>query len=274
MDNRPIGILDSGVGGLTGLKALRAFLPDENVVYFADSGRMPYGGRPRGQIQSMTRQGLEFLNGFDVKAILVACGTISSNAEALLHEWPVPAVGVLYPPVERIRREAGSGKIAVIATEASVRSGRYRQELEKSCSGREILEIACPDFAPLIESGHINAGDPLLQDAVERYLHPLRKEHVSMVLLGCTHYGIIGEVIQDYLGPETRLVSAAESGAAALCSGLLKQKQTGGSGETRFFTSGDPAAFAATAAILLGSETGEICVEGVAPPATPVAEDR
>lgn len=269
MDNRPIGIFDSGLGGLTGLKALRQFLPDENIVYFADSGRLPYGEKTREQLRGMAKQNLSFLSGFGVKAILIACGTLSSNAGDILASWPIPAVGVLTSSADWMSRLDGSGPVAVIATAASIRSGGYQRALEAACPGREVLGIACPDFVPLIESGHIDADDPLLQDAVCRYLQPVREAHADALLLGCTHYGIIEKAIREFLGPETVLVSAAESGAAWLCSMLLKQKQTGGQGDIRYFTSGDPAVFSRAAALFLGEEAGEVCAEAVAPQPIP-----
>ena len=108
MDNRPIGIFDSGLGGLTGLKALRELLPEENIIYFADSGRLPYGEKTRAQLRCMAEQNLRFLSGFGVKAILVACGTMSSNAADILEAWPVPAVGVLSSSADWMRRLPGN----------------------------------------------------------------------------------------------------------------------------------------------------------------------
>ena len=269
MDNRPIGIFDSGLGGLTGLKALRRFLPEENIVYFADSGRVPYGEKTRVQLRGMARQNLSFLSGFGVKAILIACGTLSSNAGDILAEWPVPAVGVLSSSADWMSRLEGDSPVAVIATAASISSGAYQRALEAACPGRRVLGIPCPDFVPLIESGHTDASDPLVQDAVRRYLQPAREADAGVLLLGCTHYGIIEDAITDFLGPEVTLVSAAESGAAALCSQLLKRKMTGGSGNIRYYTSGDPEVFAEAASLFLGCREEEIHAEAVPPQPIP-----
>jgi glutamate racemase len=269
MDNRPIGIFDSGLGGLTGLKALRQFLPDENIVYFADSGRLPYGDKTREQLRGMAKQNLSFLSGFGVKAILIACGTLSSNAGDILDECSVPAVGVLKSSADWVSRMEGDSPVAVIATAASISSGAYQRALEAACPGRRILGIPCPDFVPLIESGHTDASDPLVRDAVQRYLEPAREADAGALLLGCTHYGIIEKAITDYLGPEVTLVSAAESGAAALCSLLLKQRRTGGEGDIRYYTSGDPAVFAGAAAMFLGCSEEEIHAEAVPPQPIP-----
>ena len=271
MDSRPIGIFDSGLGGLTALRALRRFLPEENIVYFADSGRMPYGEKSRDQLRCMAEQNFAFISSFGVKAILVACGTMSSTCGDLLDAWPIPAVGVLHSSADWMRRLEGDGPIAVIATEASIRSGSYQKTLKTACPGREIVAVPCPDFVPLIESGHIDPEDKLLRDAVERYLLPVREAKAEALLLGCTHYGIIETAVGNFLGPEVRLVSAAESGAAALCSQLLKGKQTGGSGRTAYYTSGKAEDFSEAAALFLGCGKEEIRAEAIPP--QPIPED-
>ena len=269
MDNRPIGVFDSGLGGLNGLRALRRFLPDENIVYFADSGRLPYGAKSRPQLREMAKQDLRFLSSFGVKAILIACGTLSSNAGDILSAWPVPTVGVLSSSADWMRRLEGTGPVAVIATEASIRSSGYQRALQEACPRREVVAVPCPDFVPLIESGHSLPEDPVVQDAVRRYLQPVRDAGAEVLLLGCTHYDIIAGAISRFLGPEVTLVSAAESGAAALCSGLLKENLTGGTGQTRFFTSGDPASFSAAAALFLGCDARKVPVEAVPPEPVP-----
>ena len=269
MDNRPIGVFDSGLGGLNGLRALRRFLPEENIVYFADSGRLPYGSKTRSQLRGMAKQDLDFLSSFGVKAILIACGTLSSNAGDILADWPIPTVGVLSSSADWMRRMDGAGPIAVIATEASIRSGSYQRALGEACPGREVLAIPCPDFVPLIESGHCSPDDPLVWDAVSRYLRPALDAGAKALLLGCTHYDLIGKAISRFLGPDITLVSAAESGAAALCSLLIKQKQTGGRAETRFFTSGDCQGFSAAAALFLGCDASGIPAEYIPPESIP-----
>ena len=272
MDNRPIGIFDSGLGGLTGLKALRELLPEENIIYFADSGRLPYGEKTRAQLRCMAERNLRFLSGFGVKAILVACGTMSSNAADILEAWPVPAVGVLSSSADWMRRLPGNSPVAVIATEASIRSGGYQQALQKACPGRDVISVGCPDFVPLIESGHVAAEDPLLRDAVQRYLQPVKDAGAGALLLGCTHYGIIGEALSNFLGPEVTLVSAAESGAASLCAMLLKNRMTGGRGEIRYFTSGSPVAFNRAASLFLGEDAGTVTGQAISPWPIPEGE--
>ncbi len=271
MDNRPIGVFDSGLGGLTALRALRDYLPDENIVYFADTGRMPYGDKTRSQLRRMAEEDLRFLSSFDVKAILIACGTLSSNAGDILDAWPIPTTGVLHSSAEWMRRLESPGPIAVIATEASIRSGSYRRVLQTALPDTEILSIACPEFVPLIESGHTTPDDPLLQAAVRCALSAVREKGARSLLLGCTHYGIIEDAIRQFIGPETAIASVAESGAAALCAGLLKRGQTGGNGSVRFFTSGDAAAFSEMASRFLQCDPTAVPAEKVE--ANPVPAD-
>ena len=273
MDHRPIGIFDSGLGGLNGLRALRSFLPDENVVYFADSGRLPYGAKSRAQLRVMAQQDLDFLSSFGVKASLVACGTLSSNAGDLLEAWHIPAFGVLTASAEHIRRLDINGPVAVAATAASIRSGGYQAAIQARCPGSTVLGIPCPDFVPLIESGHLSPDDPLLRDAVARYLQPAKDAGASILVLGCTHYGLIEATITAFLGPDVRLISAAESGAIALCSHLLKTGKTGGSGETKFYTSGDMVTFARAAGFFLGRDARELAVEAIPPQPVPDFND-
>ena len=161
----------------------------------------------------------------------------------------MPAFGVLKAGVAGMTKIPGTGPLGVIATEASIRSGAFAAALRAACPGREIRAVACPDFVPLIESGH-GSGDPAVREAVARYCAPLKG--ADAVLLGCTHYGIIGEAIAAYLGEKTALVSAAYCGAAVAAQHLIVNGLTGGRGEERFFVSGDPAAFTRAASTFLG----------------------
>ena len=249
MDNRAVGIFDSGLGGLTALKALQELLPEENILYFGDTGRLPSGEKSREQLRRMAVQDLDLIASYDVKAIIVACGTLSSNAADILERYPIPSFGVLKAGVAGMRKVPGNGPLGVIATAASIRSGAFEKALRESCPGREILPVPCPDFVPLIESGH-GSEDAAIRDAVARYCAPLRE--ADAVLLGCTHYGIIEGALSGYLGQRTALVSAAYCGAAQVAQYLIVNGMTGGSGEERFLVSGDPDAFGSAASTLLG----------------------
>ena len=245
MDTRPIGVYDSGVGGLTGLRALMRLLPGEDFVYFSDSGRMPYGPRPIAELRRIAVQDMDFLARFDVKAILAACGTISSAAREEIAAYPIPAFGVLTPALDAMAAVPGEGPLAILATAASIASGAFTGALREKCGGaREIVGLACPEFAPTIEAGHIRADDPVVQDCVARALEPVRGRKFDAVLLGCTHYGFIEDAIRAYLGADVPLLSAADCGAKALRDYLVQNDLTGGERcARRFFVSGDVPAF-------------------------------
>lgn len=263
MDNRPIGIYDSGFGGLTALKRLRQLMPDENMIYFADSGRMPYGGRSDEQLCSFAKQDQDFLAGFDVKIIIAACGTISSAAEPVLKSYPIPVVGVLEPGIRRLASLEGDGPLGIIATEASIRTGKFKALLHKLAPEREIIDIPCPKFAPLIEHGHSARGDEELECAVAEYLAPMKGIGLAGLGLCCTHYGIISESIHAFLGEELPLVAASESAAEEVCGYLRREGLEGGGGKLKLYTSGNAEELRAFASALL--EERELDIEALPP---------
>ncbi len=254
MDDRPIGIFDSGFGGLTAVRALRAICPEENIVFFADNGRAPYGGRPREQLRYMAHQNLAVAASCGAKLIFAACGTLSSNAADILAAYPVRAFGVLDAAVAEIAREESSAPIGVIATEATIRSGAFERALRAACPGREVYSAACPAFVPLIESGRVSRDDPKLQRAVEYYLQPLKEHGVRTLLLGCTHYGLIEDALLDYLGNQVRPVDASACAAAFILQYLEKNEMRGGEGSLLCLTSGEKERFEALAPLFLGQK--------------------
>lgn len=248
MDNRPIGVFDSGFGGLTAVRELIRLMPGENIVYYADSARVPYGSRPVWELRQMAVEALDFFRDYDAKAILVACGTISSNAGDILAGYDIPSFGVIDPAVEAV----GSGVVGVIATEASIRSGVFERKLKALAPDRPVVTAACPDFAPLIEAGHFTADDEAIVSAVEKYLAPIKAAGVSSLILGCTHYGLIAPLLADYLGEGVQLVSASECAARRLRDYIVQNGLTGGTGQRQYVTSGDPASFTRLAGVFLG----------------------
>ena len=251
MDNRPVGVFDSGLGGLTAVRELRRILPDENIIYFGDTGRMPYGGRPREQMRKIARQNIAFAESFGVKVILAACGTISSNAADILAANTTRTVGVLAPGAEMLA-ETGKKTLGVIATKTSIESGAFQTEISRRAPDAEVTALACPEFVPMIESGHYLPSDPVVRDAVARSLEPLKG--VGALLLGCTHYGLISDAISAYLGSDVRLVSAAECAAIEMRDRLVSTGMTGGEGRTRYLTSGSAEDFSAVASVILGAD--------------------
>ena len=250
MDPRPIGVFDSGLGGLTALLELRRLMPEENIVYFGDTGRLPYGEKTLAQLRVMAGQDLRLIAQQGVKAILVACGTLSSNTPEQLDAFPIPCTGVLRPSIRAMAEAPGDGALGILATPATIRSGAFARALREACPGREIVPVPCPRLVPLIEAGHTGAEDPLLLEAAEEYTAPLR--NASAVLLGCTHYGIVERALRRFLPEDAALVSAAACGAKAVAELLDREGLRGGSGEETYLVSGDPETFAASASLLLG----------------------
>ena len=255
MRNRPIGIFDSGFGGLTALKRLRELMPEEDIVYFADSGRMPYGGRSTAELRCIARQNMDFLKSFDAKLAIAACGTLSSVAEDVLTAQSLPFIGVMRPGIQRLSQLSGEGPLGIIATAASINSGRFKAELKRLCPDREVIDIACPKFVPLIEG----AADSLsIDEAVAEHLAPMQGKDLAGLLLGCTHYGIIGENIRRFLGESLPLVAASESAAEDAADYIEREKMQGGSGRLRLFTSGNADEFYAFASAFLGTSDFEL----------------
>lgn len=251
MDNRPIGFFDSGLGGLTAVRALRRILPDENIIYFGDTARMPYGPRPERQLRVMARQDLDFVAAKGVKCILAACGTVSSTAPDVLAGYPVKTFDVLTSTVREAAKHP-ERSIGVIATAACIRSGAFQRALAAACPDTEVTAIACPDFVPLIESGRYDPDDAALRAAVAEYLTPLRDRGVEALILGCTHYGLIETAIRRFLGEGTHMIEASACAAHELADWLRSEDLCGGRGEERFCTSGGAEDFSRLSAVFLG----------------------
>lgn len=256
MDNRPIGVFDSGIGGLTAAKVLQEILPREDVIYFGDSGRNPYGGRSRAELAELSGQDADFLAGMGVKAILAACGTTSTNAmPELRRRLPdMPLFDVLSAPCLRVCKVSSSRRVAVIATEATVRTGAYERRLKELDPALEVMSLACPKLAGMVERGHFRPGDPVAEDTVAQSLEPLMRFGADTLLLGCTHYPLLSDIIARLLGGVTQVSAGAEAarlmGAELERAGLLCSRERPGRHE--YYTSGDPAVFASGAEMFLG----------------------
>lgn len=209
LDNRPIGVFDSGMGGLTTVREMAKQLPNESVVYFGDTGRVPYGGRSRDTILRYARQDVAFLRTFDLKAIVIACGTVSSTALAELSaEQEIPVFGVVGPTALRAAQVTRNNKIGLIATKATVRTGAYERVMRHANPMAETFSLACPLFVPLVENGRTQPGDVVIETVVRDYLSPIRDAGVDTLVLGCTHYPLLTEVIQNFMGPEVTLLDS------------------------------------------------------------------
>lgn len=257
MDSRPIGVFDSGLGGLTALRELRRILPGEEFVYFGDTARVPYGSKGRETLVRYSLQDLAFLNSFDPKAIVVACGTVSANAlPELRAASAVPVFGVIEPAARAAAEGTKNGKIGVIATVASVRSGAYERAIAALDSNLTVIARPCPLFVPLVENGRYRRGDKVVELVAQEYLEPFRRDGADTLVLGCTHYPLLREVIAGAMGPDVKLIDvgavcAAEAAGELERAGALR---TESKGSFRCYVSDTADDFARLAAIFLGEE--------------------
>lgn len=265
MDQRPIGVFDSGLGGLTALKELRRILPEENLIYFGDTGRVPYGTKGRDTILRYARQDVAFLRSFDPKAVVIACGTVSANAlTELSEENDLPVFGVVGPAALTAVEKTQNKKIGLIGTSASIRSGAYEREIARLDPQIEVYAQPCPLFVPLVENGRFRPGDRVAELVVEEYLTPLRSAGVDTLVMGCTHYPLLTQAIGAFMGQEVTLIDAgaacADHAAATLeKQGLLARREAG---RCRYFVSDSTQDFAHLASLFL-SEQVEDDVERV-----------
>lgn len=261
MNDRPIGIFDSGVGGLTVLRAVRAALPSESLVYLGDTARVPYGNKSPATVARYALEDSQFLLGKGVKMIVIACNTASAlAAPALRREFPgVPILGMIGPGSRAATRATRNGRIGVIATAATIGSGAYEQRIRATfaAGGKEpelIRSVACPLFVPLAEEGETDSEIARL--AAAKYLAPLKADRIDTLVLGCTHYPLLRGVIAETMGPDVTLVDSAEAAAAETAtllgsSGLLSGNQHARS--ESFFVTDAASRFATIASAILGS---------------------
>lgn len=217
LNQQPIGVFDSGLGGLTAVRQLRRIMPSENIIYFGDTSRVPYGNRSRDTILKYARQDMRFLRSFDLKTVVIACGTVSSNClETLQAENNIPVIGVVAPAVQRAAALTRNKRVGLVATRASVRSGAYERMFHAMSPEVQLFSKACPLFVPLVEEGRCRPGDRVIEQVAEEYLAELKDKGVDTLVLGCTHYPLLAEVIGQVMGPEVALVDVgAESARAA-----------------------------------------------------------
>ena len=253
MDQRPIGVFDSGLGGLTAVHSLWRILPEEDLIYFGDTARVPYGSRSREAILKYARQDVRFLRSFDLKAILIACGTVTTTSLAAL-QAENDLVGVVEPTCRRAVLMTQNKRVGLIATAASVRSGAYEAALRRLDPEVTVFSRACPLFVPLAEAGRIRRGDVVIETVAREYLTPLKNAGVDTLILGCTHYPLLTDVIGDVMGPGVELVSAGEESAFEL-KRMLKARELRADerrrGETEFYVSDRVEDFERTASLFL-----------------------
>ena len=243
--SRPIGIFDSGLGGLTVVRAIRRRLPAESIVYFGDTARVPYGIKSGRTVTRFAVEDCEFLCRHDPKFIVAACNTASAAALAALEErFTMPLCGVIEPGAAEAVSVSRGRPIGVMATEATVASGAYRRAILGMAPDATLVEQACPLLVPLVEEGRL-PGDRLVDLALREYLAPLKEAGVGTVVLGCTHYPLLGDAIAGVLGSGVALVDSAEAVAREVAARLAAQglAEADGPGDVRFFVSDNPERF-------------------------------
>ena len=244
MSDRAIGVFDSGIGGLTVLKALVELMPAEDFIYLGDTARLPYGTKSAEVIVRYSRENTEFLLAKGIKLLVVACNTASAVAlDQIAGQTSVPVVGVIEPGAREAARLSRSGKIGVIGTEATIASGAYTATIRRLRPRAEIYTRACPLLVPLVEEGHLD--NAIAEQIVAHYLESLKRSGIDTLLLGCTHYPLLTEVIQRALGAGVRIVDSASTTAAAVRERLaaLRMRRKSGRGAQSFFVTEVPDRF-------------------------------
>lgn len=221
-NDAPIGVFDSGVGGLTVMREIMRQLPNENLVYFGDTARVPYGSKSTETIIRFTRQIIRFLRTKNVKAIVIACNTASAlTLDIVRKEIDIPIIGVVIPGARAAVRETKNKKIGVVGTEATIKSNMYTRLMQKSEPEVEVIGKACPLFVPLVEEGFIK--HKITREVIDIYLHDMKNSGIDTLILGCTHYPLLRTVIREYMGEEIHIVNPAYETAMDL-KRLLKEK--------------------------------------------------
>ena len=257
---QPIGVFDSGIGGLTVVKALIEDLPSESIIYFGDTARVPYGTKSKSTIVKFSLENVEFLLRFGVKCIVIACNTSSSWALPTLRKYfKVPIVGVIRPGALAAVRQTKNKRIGVIGTNATIHSRAYEIAIQRIDPTIKVVSQSCPLFVPLVEEGWLNGS--ICREVAQRYLEPLTRHHIDTLILGCTHYPLLAQTIQKVLGPGVTLVDSAKQtvtevrgvlmGSDALCDQRTHPRY-------RFFVTDEPTHFNRIGHQFLGRVIGSV----------------
>ena len=259
MNRAPIGIFDSGIGGLTVARAIYERLPQESTVYFGDTARVPYGPKSPETVRRYSLEILQWLLSQGVKAVVVACNTSTAHAlRALQEATPVPVLGVIKPGARAAIEVGGGGPIGVIGTAGTIASDAYNRAIQALAPGLPVIQRACPLFVPLVEEGWFE--HPATELVAADYLRELREACVRALVLGCTHYPLLKPLLQRVMGPEVRLVDSGQATASALETILVTQALEAprdSKAHHRFIVSDDEARFRQVGSRFIGERLGK-----------------
>ncbi|AZB43850.1 glutamate racemase [Bacillus sp. FJAT-42376] len=239
--NRPIGVIDSGIGGMTVAKEMMRQLPKEELIYLGDSQRCPYGPRPASQVLQYTWEMTNYLlSAHHIKMLVIACNTATAIAlEKIKSQVDIPVIGVIQPGARTAIKLKKNQRIGVIGTSNTIQSGAYVEALKALKESVEVESLACPEFVPLVESG--NFEGELAREIVKQTLYPLKNLSLDSLILGCTHYPVLRPLIEEYMGPEVKVISSGDETAREVSTILSYHQalnETDGVKHHQFFTTG------------------------------------
>jgi glutamate racemase len=259
MENRGIGIFDSGVGGLTVAAEIMNKLPKENLIYLGDTARFPYGTKTASELIKCTFEIVEYLQKQGVKLVVIACNSASAAAlEKAQEEFEIPIVGVVEPGARAAVLATLNRHIGVIGTDATIKSDAYKKAIHIFDAGAKVFSRSCPNFASFVENGYLD-GDHI-EEIAEKYLQPLKQEEIDSLILGCTHYPLLSEIIQKIVGEKVQLINSAEETALEVKEVLERKNQLrkGGQASHRFISTGKSAKFNKLGNRFLGKEISTV----------------
>ncbi len=252
----PIGIFDSGIGGLTVVKAISRVMPNENIVYFGDTARVPYGSKSNDTVVEYSLQAANFLLRKNIKLLVVACNTASAAALKDLQRFlTIPVIGMIEPGAKMAVRESKSGVIGVIGTRATINNKAYAHELKRISPKAKVFEKACPLFVPLAEEGWIDHKATIA--IAKEYLSELKEKNIDSLILGCTHYPILADIIQKVVGKNVKLVDSGSPAAKIVedyLNGRGLRNNSVQAGTSEFYVSDIPSTFKNVAEKFLGKK--------------------
>jgi len=264
--NRPIGIFDSGIGGLTVLREIASRLPGEDIIYLGDTARVPYGIRSDATVVKYSFQNSEFLMQQGIKALVVACNTVSAvGIEALRGRLSIPVIGVIGPGAKAASRASRRKRIGVVGTEATINSGAYQRMLAEMVPGAEIVARPCPLFVPLVEEGWTSGS--ITMSVIRKYLGPLKRRRIDVLVLGCTHYPLLKKSMGEYLGEDTVLIDSAVETARETRDILHRERllvTERRNGRIRYFVTDSPDRFRSVGEMFLGRPIDDITMVDIA----------